>query len=136
MRVLGESATAVYADETSVFGVDANPLGRTDNNKSLQLSGALLTLSRMFPEFNESAGWKAAVKRLLKDAIPRNYRGKYNSYNGGTTWRFDGFHKEQSPGYAQNMAETFTEQLKLSQINGGANDPFLQDDPELRALLS
>jgi hypothetical protein len=144
-RVLGETARAVYVDETSKFGVNANPLGRTDNNKALQLSASLLTMARIFPEFAatrdtgatpDKLGWKSLAKKVLKDALPRNYRGKYNSYLGGHAWKFDGFHKEESPGYSQGMAETFLQQLKLSQINGGANDPFLKDDPELRQLLS
>jgi hypothetical protein len=155
-RVLGETARAVYANETSrvlpgdsrAIGINVNPLGRTDNNKALQLCGALLTLSRMFPEFAatrdagttiEKSGWVGCAKRLLKDAVARNYRGKYTSFAGAgnTSWRFDGFHKEQSAGYGQNMAETFIEQLKLSQLNGGASgDPLLKNDPELRQLLS
>lgn len=155
-RVLGETAKAVYADETtrvlagdtSAAGINANPLGRTDNNKALQLCGSLLTMARIFPEFAatkdtgttlDKMGWVSSAKRLLKDAVWRNYRGKYNTYagsGGGASWRFDGFHKEQSPGYAQGMAETYLQQLKLSQINGGANDPLLKNDPELRQLLS
>ena len=135
-RVLGETAKAVYADETSRFGVNANPLGRTDNNKSLQLSGALLTMARMFPEFaatrdagaRREMGWRrcqAAAQGRRAAELSRAIQ----SYprNGGTTWKFDGFHKEQSPGYAQGMAEHVCQQLKLSQINGGANDPFLRE---------
>jgi hypothetical protein len=114
--------------------------GRTDNNKALQLATSLLTMSRMFPEFAatrdngatpERMGWKTAAKRLLKDAVARNYRGRFNKYtkSGGTQWRFDGLQKEQSVGYAQGVAEMFLNQLKLSQINGGANDPFLRTIP-------
>jgi hypothetical protein len=154
-RVLGETAKAAVIDDSSrvlpgdskPIGVDANPLGRTDNNKALQLSAALLTVARMFPEFkairdaggsDAQIGWKSSAKRLLKVAIPRNYRGRYHNYANPDSvfWKFDGFHKEQSAGYAQNMVETFVNQLKLSQINGGVNDPFLKDDPELRQLLS
>src|SRR5262249_28100078 len=116
------------------------------NNKALQLSAALLTLARMFPEFAsvndagttpDKLGWKSTAQALLKDAVWRNYRGKYYTYTskGGATWKFDGTHKEMSPGYGQNMAETYVNQLKLSQLNGGADDPFLKNDPELRQLL-
>ena len=146
-RVLHETAKSFFVDESATFGVDGNPLGRSDNNKALQLCGALLTLSRMFPEFGavkdagstpDKLGWKNTAKLLLKDAVWKNYRGKYYTYlsRGGINWKFDGTHREMSPGYGQNMIETYINQLKFSQINGGANDPFLKDDPELRQLLN
>jgi Heparinase II/III-like protein/Heparinase II/III N-terminus len=75
-----------------------------DSNKTIMLAKALYMLGRMFPEFDTAAAWEDKGRTLLIDSMNAQV------YN-------DGSHREQSPGYALNVADDLLEVYWLDQKN-------------------
>lgn len=101
-------------------------------NKGHKELTALMTLSRMFPEFTDSqgtSGWRALVSAYLPATDQNNFSQKVTKFGGAGAYPSpDGFQKEQSPNYAYVVTGNLVEQFLLSKRNRSAtaNAPFSQ----------
>jgi hypothetical protein len=87
----------------------SNALTTTDftSNRDIALAKGLLLIADMFPEFDNDASWQTAARNLM-----------FTSMN--TQIFPDGSQYEQSPGYAENVADDVLEAKQLDQLNGHA----------------